>query len=74
MAKHAHARGAHMVEDHVGAEAARVLAGMEEAVDHRQPVAQHVAQRAGDERAVAAGTLRYSMICVLTGVSSTIAT
>ena len=35
-----------MIEDHVGAEAARIFAGMEEAVDHRQSVAQHVGQRA----------------------------
>src|SRR3569832_672715 len=47
-------RVADVVEDHVGAETACILARMEEAVDHRHAVAQHIGQGAGDERARAA--------------------
>src|SRR4051812_23005102 len=32
----------HMIQDHIAAQAAPILAGMKEAVDHRQPVLQPV--------------------------------
>ena len=34
-------RRLHMIQDHVGAQAAGILAGMEEGIDHGKPVAQH---------------------------------
>src|SRR4051812_7736229 len=43
------ARRAHVIEDHICAEAARVFAGVEETVNHRQPVAQKIAKRTSDE-------------------------
>ncbi len=72
-------RARDVIEDHEGAERAALVVRIEERIDHRQPVAEHVGQRDRDQLACAAAgdaavgpRRRYSIMRVSTWLSSTI--